>query len=276
LSYWITSLGLIAFGLVGMLSIGRPFFLVGLAMLILGPLRRRPALYWPPLVAVIAYNVGWWAVAPMYCTATQAVGGASTTACSSLIGINYSGPGIYNPSLEPANQAGVLMAVVVFVVAVVAMLRKGRPDRVGPSGPPQDRIQPLVSPMRSLATAGIGAAWVVGYLLIIQSQGTEMGTPGVVFYATFVSVMAALSLGAAVLCERDPRWAQTLLYAAVGGYLPAGVLGLASVGLPLIVAGLLALSAAGPRLVPVRLGLAAGALSAGLFLAGVAVTIRVS
>jgi hypothetical protein len=133
MSYWITSIGLIAFGVVGMFSIGRPFFLVGIAMLILGPLRSRPALYWPPLVAVIAYNVGWWAIAPMYCTATQAVGGAASTVCSSLIGINYSGSGIYNPSLEPANQAGLLLAGVAFVVVLAAILWKGRPDRFAPS-----------------------------------------------------------------------------------------------------------------------------------------------
>jgi hypothetical protein len=128
--YWVASLGLIAFGVVGMFSIGRPFFLVGLAMLILGPLRSRPALFWPPLVAVIAYNVGYWAVVPLYCTATEAVGGASTTVCSSLIGISYSGSGIYNPSLGPANQVGLLLAAVAFVVVLATMLWQGRPGRV--------------------------------------------------------------------------------------------------------------------------------------------------
>ena len=57
MGYWITSLALIAFGFLGAFSIGRPFFLVGLSMLVLGPLRRRPALFWPPLLAVVACNV---------------------------------------------------------------------------------------------------------------------------------------------------------------------------------------------------------------------------
>ena len=92
-------------------------------MLVLGPLRRRPVLFWPPLVAVVAYNVGYWAVAPLYCTATEATGGASTTTCSSLIGINYSGSGINNPSLDPANYAGLLLAAMAFVVALAVMLR---------------------------------------------------------------------------------------------------------------------------------------------------------
>ena len=129
MGYWITSLGLIAFGFVGMFSIGRPFFLVGFAMLILGPVRRRPTLYWPPLVAVVAYNVGYWAVAPLYCTATEALGGPSTTVCSSVLGINYSGSGLYNPSLDPANMAGLLLAGVAFVVVLVAIILKRRSER---------------------------------------------------------------------------------------------------------------------------------------------------
>lgn len=124
--YWVTSLSLIVFGVLAMFSIGRPFFLVGLAMLILGPLRNRPALFWPPLAAVVAYNVGWWAVAALYCTATEAVGGTSTTTCSSLIGIGYSGSGIYNPSLDPANQAGLLLAAIAFIAVLSTMLWLGR------------------------------------------------------------------------------------------------------------------------------------------------------
>ena len=126
MGYWVASIGLIAFGVVAMFSIGRPFLLVGLAMLILGPLRRRPVLFWPPLAAVIAYNVGYWAVAPLYCTATEAAGGTSTTACSSLIGIGYSGSGIYNPSLDPANQAGLVLAAIAFVVVLATMLWQAR------------------------------------------------------------------------------------------------------------------------------------------------------
>ena len=129
MSYWIASLGLIVFGVVGMFSIGRPFFLVGLAMLILGPLRRRPVLFWPPLLAVIAYNVGYWAVAPLSCTAIETVGGTSTTTCSWLIGIGYSGAGMFNPSLDLANQVGLVLAALVFVVVLAATSRRARAAR---------------------------------------------------------------------------------------------------------------------------------------------------
>ena len=130
MTYWITSLGLIAFGILGAFSFGRPFLLVGLAMCIVGPLRSRAVVFWPPLMAVVAYNVGYLAVAPFYCMATQAVGGPSTTACSSLIGIGYSGSGTYNPSLEPANQAGLLLAALVFVVVLaLALWHRRRVER---------------------------------------------------------------------------------------------------------------------------------------------------
>ncbi len=128
----------------------------------------------------------------------------------------------------------------------------------------------------ALLTAGLGAAWVGAYLFIIGRQGTELDAPGTVFIAAFVSVMAALALGAAAVRGRNAQRAQTMLYAAAGGFLPAGILGLASVGLLLILVGFLALVAAGPRIVPSRLGVAAGGLSAFAFAIGVALTIRVS
>ena len=141
MGYWIASLGLIAFGFLGALSIGRPFFLVGVAMLVLGPVRRHPTLFWPPLLAVVAYNVGYWAVAPLYCTAggavggpsTGAVGGPSTTTCSNVLGITYSGAGVYNPSLDPANVAGLLLAGVTFVVVLAAVTLKRRSERDVPA-----------------------------------------------------------------------------------------------------------------------------------------------
>ncbi|MEO7666717.1 MAG: hypothetical protein ABIU97_06750 [Dehalococcoidia bacterium] len=88
LTYWITSLVLVVFGFLGSFSIGQPFLLIGLAMLVLGPIRKRPLVYWPPMLAVVAYNIVYWAVAPLSCTATAAVGGTSHTVCSSLIGVH--------------------------------------------------------------------------------------------------------------------------------------------------------------------------------------------
>ncbi len=128
MAYWIASVALIVFGFLGSFSIGQPFLLVGLAMLVLGRVRNRPLLFWPPMLAVLAYDVVYWAVAPFSCTASETVGGTSHTVCSSLIGIRFEGDGLYNPSLEPATIAAVLVAGLVLVVAF-ALLRWNRRDQ---------------------------------------------------------------------------------------------------------------------------------------------------
>jgi hypothetical protein len=137
MAYWITSLILIAFGFLAMFSIGRPFLLIGLALLILGPIRGRPALFWPPLASVVAWNIAFLAVAPWTCTMTSIartgdpVGGLgnATTVCTSLLGSTTIGPGSFNPSLAPANQAALLAAAVTFVVVLVVIVGLPRARR---------------------------------------------------------------------------------------------------------------------------------------------------
>jgi len=140
MAYWIMSLSLIGFGFLGILSVGRPFLLAGLALLVLGPVRKRPALFWPPLAAVVAWNVAFLTIAPGMCTATQTIGtmpsdgsGESTTVCSNLLGMIYRGSGIYNPSLEPANQAALVVEVLTSVVLPAVILWTHRTGRVGPT-----------------------------------------------------------------------------------------------------------------------------------------------
>jgi hypothetical protein len=135
--YWLVCLGLIGFGFVAVLSIGRPFLMVGLAMLLLWPVRHRAAFFWPPISAVIAWNVGFFAIAPFSCTATQAIGvgsassNDSVTVCTSLTGITYSGGGVFNPSLQPASDLGLLVAVVTAGAVLAIVLWAGRARQGG-------------------------------------------------------------------------------------------------------------------------------------------------
>ncbi len=135
MGYWIVALGLVAFGFVTGFSIGAPFFLIGIALLALGPVRRRPAFFWPPVAAVIAGNVAYWAVVPFSCTATSEVTPAGVTAdstmtvCSSLLGTVYAGAGVYNPPNGPAAAAGVAAAILAFLVAVAAVAVRARTAR---------------------------------------------------------------------------------------------------------------------------------------------------
>ena len=131
MGYWITSLVLIALGILGIMTIGRPFLLVGLAMLVLGPLRRRPLAFWPPLLAVIAYNVAFWLVVPLYCSASSNPGVASTpTTCASLIGIGWpaTASGLADPAaaIDQANQVGFAFAAATFVVVLTGLVWQRR------------------------------------------------------------------------------------------------------------------------------------------------------
>lgn len=127
MGYWVIALVLIGFGFLAAFSIGTPFIVVGVALVVLGPVRRRSALFWPAFSAVIAGNVAYWAVVPAYCTATSevtqagATAGATTTVCSSLLGIVYPGVDTYAPSSGPATVAAVAAAAIAFVAALVAV-----------------------------------------------------------------------------------------------------------------------------------------------------------
>jgi len=126
MGYWIGALLLIAFGFVTGFSIGPPFLIVGLAMLVLGPLRRWPRLFWPPLIGVVAFWTGYLLVVPLSCTGTSttAAGGVSHTVCSSILGPTWSGSGLYNPPPEAfalAFRAG-LAAAVTAAIATLAWL----------------------------------------------------------------------------------------------------------------------------------------------------------
>ncbi len=143
MAYWITSLALVVFGFLTGFSIGQPFLLVGLALIVLGPFRRRPRIFWPALLAVIALDIGYWAVVPFSCTAsagvgadatTAEVGAGATTVCSSLIGLRYSGEGIYDPSRLPALAAGLLLAGLVGSAAFALLTWQGRARPSGPAG----------------------------------------------------------------------------------------------------------------------------------------------
>jgi hypothetical protein len=114
--YWVLVVLLVVFGFLTGFSIGIPFLLAGLTLAVIAPYRRRPAVFWPPVVAVLALIAGFFVVAPLGCSTTvssstlsQTTGGHTT--CGNLVGIDYSGSGSYSPSLRPALSVGVVAAV---------------------------------------------------------------------------------------------------------------------------------------------------------------------
>jgi hypothetical protein len=107
--WWYTALAvaLVAFGIVGILSIGAPFLLTGLVMLALTRWRDRPYVIWPPLAGVWALVLGYVLVAPLSCSSTAP---AATTICTGLF-IRYHGGAVYNPSLVPALLTGIVVGL---------------------------------------------------------------------------------------------------------------------------------------------------------------------
>lgn len=128
--YWLVALALAGFGFLAGFSIGQPFLFLGLAMIAVGPWRRRPRVFWPVIAGVVAFNVAYLAFAPLVCTATATVGGDTSTTCTNLLGIPYEGGAAYNPSLVPARLAALTAGLIVAVVSeAVVRMREAGPSR---------------------------------------------------------------------------------------------------------------------------------------------------
>src|SRR5712691_4902974 len=89
----------------------------------------------------------------------------------------------------------------------------------------------------SLAAAALGAATVIVYLLLGNSQADGTYKLQQAFTASFIGLMAVLSLSGAVAARRGNRISRTLLLGAMMGNVAIGILGLASIGPPLVLAG---------------------------------------
>ena len=122
--YWIVAVALVIFGFAGGFSIGGPFLLLGLAMLVVGPVRHRPRVFWPVIAGVVAFNVGYWAVTPLGCSTTVHLGEEAMTACANFLGIRYAGEADYNPSLVPARIAGLGAGIAAAAITALVLWRR--------------------------------------------------------------------------------------------------------------------------------------------------------
>jgi hypothetical protein len=85
--------------------------------------------------------------------------------------------------------------------------------------------------------AGLGMVTIVVYLLLINSQTDGTEERRVEFVASFVGLMAVLSLAGALGAALNSGVSRAILLAAATGNMGMGVLGLFSIGAPLLVAG---------------------------------------
>lgn len=119
--YFAVAITLCASGLVGILSIGGPFLLTGVAMLAVSPWRRRRDVLWPAVVAPWAFTITYVLLGPLGCSTSggtpalaRSIGQLlARTECTNVLGIDYSGAGAYRPPLLPAFAAGIAVALLV-------------------------------------------------------------------------------------------------------------------------------------------------------------------
>jgi D-alanyl-lipoteichoic acid acyltransferase DltB (MBOAT superfamily) len=113
----------------------------------------------------------------------------------------------------------------------------------------------------AVAAVAIVVCMFVLYLVLIAGQG-DLGVGRVWFVALMLTAAAACCLVAAVV--RDDRIRPVAAWTGAGGLLSLGVLGIFSIGLPLLVAGILMVVAA------LRIGVTKGGgapAAAGFFVA---------
>lgn len=124
-TYWALVAALCLFGIVGIFSIGMPFLLLGITLAVVTPWRRQPAVLWPAVTAVVAFTAGFILVTPLGCsTSASSDFSVQHTTCTNVLGIDYSGPGLYNPSQWPALLAG--LALSALAAATVRVILKRR------------------------------------------------------------------------------------------------------------------------------------------------------
>ena len=107
-AYVVLAIALVAFGMLAVFSIGMPFLLTGLAMIVLFPWRYRRDVLWPTLAAIWGLVIGYLVVAPWGCTAEVGSGAAATTTCDGVF-IDYSGGASYDAPLLPALVVGLVV-----------------------------------------------------------------------------------------------------------------------------------------------------------------------
>jgi hypothetical protein len=128
-AYWVFSAIVVLFGIVTGFSIGVFILPIGLALVVLGPVRKRPRVYWPGLMAVVGFVLGVLLYGPLTCTSTAMIpDGVAKTVCTSILGPEYRGFGTYSPSFEPARNVGLIMGVGAALLTFAIV-------RLGSSGP---------------------------------------------------------------------------------------------------------------------------------------------
>lgn len=131
--YWLVVLVLVALGFLTIFSFGLYFWFMAVALVLLSPFRSRPRIFRSGLALFGGFLLAYGLIAPWGCAqaftsnSTSGEETVSPVVCTSLIGIEYSGPEPFEPSRTPALIAGGATAVA--AAAVTWALLRSRNDR---------------------------------------------------------------------------------------------------------------------------------------------------
>jgi hypothetical protein len=136
--YWSFVLLLLLMGAFTGPPIGIAFVLLAVTLAGAAPLRGRPAAFWPPVLAMLAFIAGFALTAPFMCSGSGSapVGGtfdATERSCRSIIGLSTSIPESGGPSYTVAVLVAISVAVATgigawLIIAGLSSRRQGNID----------------------------------------------------------------------------------------------------------------------------------------------------
>jgi hypothetical protein len=132
-TYWAFTAAILIAGFLTGFTIGAQILPIGIALIVLAPVRRRPRVFWPILVGIAGFELGYLLFAPLYCSATAGLpGDAGETVCTSILGPEYRGTGLgYSPPTDVGRLAGLLVgagsALAAFAWLTLSRRRDDRP-----------------------------------------------------------------------------------------------------------------------------------------------------
>lgn len=110
IAYWALVVVLIAVGVLGILSIGLPFLLLGLMLAIVSQRRHESGVVAAGLAAIVGFMVGYILVAPTSCTSGVSSGAdIGHRTCTSILGFGYAG----------TDDAGMILGLLVGLAVAV-------------------------------------------------------------------------------------------------------------------------------------------------------------
>ena len=123
--YWIVASTAIGLGLLTYGSIGRPFAVVGAALVVLYPSRVHRTFFWSSLSGIAAFLVGFVMFMPVECAFPAcAQGSECLISCPTLLGFQYQGRESF--PLLPALVIGVLLAAILLTTVWILIGRHAR------------------------------------------------------------------------------------------------------------------------------------------------------